>query len=94
LTNIKLNKIQAYLLALRGQNGLARAITPASTSYDGDVIFCLSQGNVELDTDLAFEMGSEAIRMSIIESARQAQSLGGLLSATDRYKKKQRRGDS
>ncbi len=90
LTNIKLSKIQSYLLACRGQNGLARAIVPATTSYDGDVIFCLSHGQVDFDLEIAFEMGSEAVRMSIIESARQAQSLGGFLTATDLTDQKQR----
>jgi L-aminopeptidase/D-esterase-like protein len=83
LTNIKLTKLQCYLLACRGQNGLARAIVPATTSYDGDVIFCLSNGQADCDPELAFEMGSDVIRRSIIESARQAQSLGGFLSAAD-----------
>lgn len=94
LTNIKLSKLQAYLLAQRSQNGLARAISPASTSYDGDVIFCLSNGNVQADIDLAVEMGSEAMRKSIIESVRQAQSLGGFISAADRYKEKQHQGNA
>jgi L-aminopeptidase/D-esterase-like protein len=83
LTNIRLSKMQAYLLARRGQNGLARAIVPATTSYDGDVIFCLSHGQVDLDPDIAFEMGSEVVQMSISESVRQAQGLGGFPAMAD-----------
>jgi L-aminopeptidase/D-esterase-like protein len=83
LTNIRLSKMQSYLLARRGQNGLARAIVPATTSYDGDVIFCLSHGQVDLDPEIAFEMGSEVVQMSIIESVRQAQGLGGFPAAAD-----------
>jgi L-aminopeptidase/D-esterase-like protein len=93
LTNIKLTKLQAYLLARRAQNGLARAIIPANTSYDGDVIFCLSHGEVELDAELAMEMGSEALRASIIASARQAKSLGGFISAAEIEQAKQHRAD-
>ncbi len=83
LTNIRLSKMQSYLLARRGQNGLARAIVPATTSYDGDVIFCLSHGQVDLDPEIAYEMGSEVVQMSIIESVRQAQGLGGFPAVAD-----------
>jgi L-aminopeptidase/D-esterase-like protein len=83
LTNIKLTKLQAYILACRSQNGLARAVVPATTSYDGDVIFTISHGEVELDPDITYEMGSEAVRLSIIQSASLAKGLGGFLSASD-----------
>lgn len=88
LTNIHLTKMQAFIMSRRGQNGLARAIIPASTGYDGDVIFCLSKGEVETDPEVACEMGAAAIRNSILESVLRAGSLGGFISAGEMKIKK------
>jgi L-aminopeptidase/D-esterase-like protein len=83
LTNVKLTKLQAYLLACRAQNGLARAVIPANTSYDGDVIFVLSHGEENLDLEITAEMGTDALRTAIIESVLQASGLGGFLAAAE-----------
>ena len=88
MTNIRLTKLQTYILARRGQNGLARSIIPASTSYDGDVIFSLSHGEVDLDPEIAYEMGAAAIQASIIESAFHAQSMGGFLASAELIREK------
>ncbi len=44
LTDAKLTKVQANKLASAAHNGLARAIRPVHTDYDGDTMFCLSRG--------------------------------------------------
>ena len=68
MTNGKISKMQAFLVAKRAQNGLARSILPANTSYDGDVIFTLARGESIIDFDLLCEMSAEALRQSIIKS--------------------------
>jgi L-aminopeptidase/D-esterase-like protein len=83
LTNASLSKLEAYILAKRAQNGLARAVIPATTSYDGDIIFCLASGQLSVNPDLLYEMGSEAIRLSIISAVLKSESLGGYLAARD-----------
>jgi L-aminopeptidase/D-esterase-like protein len=80
LTNVIISKVDAYNLARRAQNGLARAINPANTSYDGDIIFTLSHGEVELAFDILCEMAAEAIHKSIVSGARKARGLGGVPS--------------
>ena len=65
LTNGALSKVDANRVAMRAHDGMARAVRPAHTSYDGDTIFCLASGNVEADIDLVAEMGAEATAMSI-----------------------------
>ncbi len=45
LTNANLTKVQANKLASISHNGLARAIRPVHTDYDGDTMFCLAKGN-------------------------------------------------
>lgn len=83
LTNVIITKIDAYNLARRAQNGLARAITPACTSYDGDIIFTLSHRKVELHFEILCEMAAEAIRKSIVSCAYKARSLGGIPSISE-----------
>lgn len=44
LTDAHLSKVQANKLASISHNGLARAIRPVHTDYDGDTMFCLASG--------------------------------------------------
>jgi L-aminopeptidase/D-esterase-like protein len=75
LTNSKLSKIEANKLSRRAQNGLARAVIPASTSYDGDIIFTLACGQKEYELDLISEIAAEAVRRSIIAGVCNAEDL-------------------
>ena len=83
LTNAKLTKQETNTLSRRAQNGLARAIIPTSTSYDGDVIFCLSSGTSRKDADIVSELGVEAVRRSILSAVENAATLGGFKSVQD-----------
>jgi D-aminopeptidase len=47
-TDAKLTKAQCKRLAIVAHDGLARAIVPAHTPYDGDLVFALSTGRVPL----------------------------------------------
>ena len=77
ITNTRLSKLETYIVSKRAQYGLARAIIPTSTSYDGDVIFALASGNETADIDLISEMGAEALRQSVISGTKSADNLGG-----------------
>jgi len=44
ITNADITKVQAGKLADIAHDGLARAIRPVHTDYDGDTMFCLSTG--------------------------------------------------
>jgi L-aminopeptidase/D-esterase-like protein len=76
LTNSRLSKIEANTLSKRAQNGLARAVIPASTSYDGDIIFTLASGQIKNEPDIIYELATEAVRRSIISGVQNAESLG------------------
>jgi L-aminopeptidase/D-esterase-like protein len=43
-TNARLAKADAARVAIMAQDGLARAIRPVHTPFDGDTVFCLSTG--------------------------------------------------
>ncbi len=47
-TDARLNKAQAKRLAVAGQDGIARAVVPAHTQYDGDLVFGMSTGTQPL----------------------------------------------
>ena len=87
LTNARLDKMQAYLLAKRSQNGLVRAVNPANTNYDGDLIFTVSSNHEAADIDVLNEMGAEVLRRSIIDAAMKAHSLAGVTALCDLEKK-------
>ena len=65
LTNGALSKVDANRVAMRAHDGIARAVRPAHTSYDGDTVFCLASGKVEADIDLVAEIGAEVTATSI-----------------------------
>ena len=49
-TNVVLSKAQANKIAQMAHDGMARAIRPAHTMFDGDTIFALATGKVPLNT--------------------------------------------
>ena len=83
ITNARLDKMQAYLLAKRSQNGLVRAVNPANTNYDGDMIFTVTSNEVAADNDILNEMGAEVLRRSIIDAVQKANSLAGITALCD-----------
>ena len=48
-TNASLNKAQATRVATAAQDGIARAIFPSHTPFDGDLLFSISTEEVKLD---------------------------------------------
>ena len=50
-TDARLSKAEAQRLAIMAQTGLARAIRPAHTPLDGDMVFALSTSKTPLDGD-------------------------------------------
>lgn len=77
-TNAKLTKAQATKVAQMAQDGLARAIRPAHTMLDGDVIFTLSTGNRKVDISIVGTYAAEVMAEAILRAARMAKSAGGL----------------
>ena len=57
---------------------MARAIFPANTNYDGDVIFTFSNQKSDILFDILIEMATEAVRLSIINGVKNSSTLGGI----------------
>ncbi|MEO1452215.1 MAG: P1 family peptidase [Pseudomonadota bacterium] len=49
-TDLALTQAQAKRLAMMAQDGIARAVVPAHTPFDGDLVFGVSTGAIAIDT--------------------------------------------
>lgn len=83
-TNGALNKAQLQKVAQMAHDGLARAVNPAHTLFDGDTIFALATGELSADTTLVGAHAAEAVAEAIRRAALQATSLAGVRAARDR----------
>jgi len=78
MTNAELSKVEATLVAERAHDGMARAIHPCHTSFDGDVAFTLSAGEVEVPVDMTAEIGARLVGDAIRNAVRSATSVAGI----------------
>jgi L-aminopeptidase/D-esterase-like protein len=83
VTNGKLTKAQANKLASMAQDGYARVIRPVHTSADGDTIFAMSTGEVEVSPDTLGTLAAEVMARAINRAVLAAASAYGLKSAGD-----------
>lgn len=84
-TNARLTKTQATKVAQMAHDGLARAISPTHTPFDGDTVFALAtgthQGNVELLAVGA--LAAEVMADAIIRAVHAASGIPGYPAARD-----------
>jgi L-aminopeptidase/D-esterase-like protein len=77
-TNAKLNKVEVEKLARFASLGMARAIYPVNTSFDGDTVFAMSIGERQADLNVLGVAAAEALAEAILRSVRLAKTLRGL----------------
>lgn len=82
-SNGALNKAQATKVAQMAQDGVARAVNPAHTMYDGDTIFALATGEVAADPTIVGAYSAEMVALAIRRAVRTATSLGGVRAASE-----------
>lgn len=65
-TDARIDRRGAWLLARSASAGVARAVEPVATTFDGDVAFCLATGQVDADPfaleAVAAHVAAEAVR--------------------------------
>jgi L-aminopeptidase/D-esterase-like protein len=79
VTDAELTKEQANRVAAVAHDGIARAVRPAHTRYDGDTIFCLATGTVASSgtapvpvlADLVEVAAAEAVARAIVQAVRE-----------------------
>ncbi len=84
-TNARLTKTEATKVAQMAQDGVARAIVPSHTPFDGDTIFALATGTLEKPADLLTvgALAADVVATAILRAVRAARSIEGYPSATD-----------
>ncbi len=82
-TNAGLSREQAQKVAQMGHNGLARAITPIHTLFDGDMVFVLSHPELNADLHVVGLLGEEALRLAVDRAIKTAHGLGVLPAYED-----------
>ncbi len=82
-TNARITVEQCSRLALQGHNGIARAIRPSHTRYDGDTVYVVATQELDVSIDavevLAARGCAEAIRNAVLR----AESVGGIPARCD-----------
>jgi L-aminopeptidase/D-esterase-like protein len=84
-TNAHLTKAEANRVALMADAGIARAVTPAHTTADGDTVFALATGRWRGRADLN-EIGAlaaDVLAEAIVRAVKQATVVAGIPAARD-----------
>ena len=85
-TNATLSKEQANRLASAAHDGLARTIRPVHTTADGDTMFALATGEVELPPMRSVALEAFAVRAverAVVRAVTSATSLAGVPSVSE-----------
>lgn len=73
LTDARLSKEQANRIATVAHDGLARAVRPAHTMYDGDTLFCMGTGALEVPYDAVEVCAGNVVAQATVAGVRAAQ---------------------
>ena len=84
VTDAALDKREALQVARMATGALGRAISPAMTTLDGDIVFCLATGARPAHPVLVGIGAAEALADAIRDAVRRAEPLGGVPAAGDR----------
>jgi L-aminopeptidase/D-esterase-like protein len=84
VTDARLSKTQAWLVARAAQAGVARAVTPVWTPFDGDTVFCATTGRIEAKALLVSVIAAEVTAEAIRDGVRQATGAPGCPAASER----------
>ena len=64
-TNARLDKTGCFLTAQSGHDGIARAIEPAHTSFDGDALVGFATGATEAAVDIVRALAARAVERAV-----------------------------
>jgi L-aminopeptidase/D-esterase-like protein len=67
-TNARLSKEGANKVAQMAHDGLARAVRPAHTMFDGDTLFALATGQKRADVNLVGAYAAEVVAQAIVRA--------------------------
>ena len=81
-TNANLTKAQCKKISQMAHDGYAKAIFPIHTPHDGDTIFTMSTGEINVDSDITLLgcLASEVVEKSIINAIKNAKNVKNIIS--------------
>ena len=82
-TNGKMSKSHVKKVAQMAHDGIARAVNPSHTMYDGDTIFALATGDLPADPTLVGAYAAEMVAQAIRRAVLSATTLGGVRAISE-----------
>jgi L-aminopeptidase/D-esterase-like protein len=82
-TNARLNKEHTNIVARMAHDGIARAVVPAHTAYDGDTLFALSTGTHPADSTVVGAFAAQVVAQAIRNAVLLATSLHDVRARRD-----------
>jgi L-aminopeptidase/D-esterase-like protein len=82
-TNARLDKAMTAHVARMASAGIARAVSPAHTLFDGDVMFAGATGVVDAQPSIVGALAAEAVSEATRRGVRAAKGLGGVPGLAD-----------
>jgi L-aminopeptidase/D-esterase-like protein len=73
VTNASFSKAECQRIAKMAVAGLARAIAPVFTCFDGDIVFCMSVGEQAASELTVGTMAAEALRLAVINAVQESE---------------------
>jgi len=84
MTDAELTKTECGIVAKMAQAGMARAVDPVHSQFDGDVVFTLASGSApRVEPFVIGVVGAALTAEAIRDACRQATSLHGIPALTD-----------
>jgi L-aminopeptidase/D-esterase-like protein len=83
VTDARLSKTEAWLVARAANAGLARAVVPVWTAFDGDAVFCAATNAVDADLVAVSAVAAEVTADAIRDGVRMATGAPGCPAASE-----------
>jgi L-aminopeptidase/D-esterase-like protein len=84
MTDARLDKREAWLVARAGNAGIARAVHPTATAWDGDLVYALATGAVEAEPFAISALAADVTAAAIRDAVRQASGVAGCPATSER----------
>lgn len=84
VTDARLTKVEAAVVARMAHAGMARAVSPVHTTIDGDAAFCLATGERPGSAFACGVAAAEAVSDAIRDAVRSATSVRGVPTGAER----------
>lgn len=78
ITNAKLDKTALTKVCGMGHDGMARAICPVHTMYDGDTLYAMASGKVSADLNIVGTLAARCVEEAIHNAVKKAEPAYGL----------------